>query len=218
MKAIQASSPLDLDRAKLRLPSLPLWSGATAAGYGLGMALSSWGVSSTLRPLGPVLGGMLNLLVYGAVIGMVLGACQFGTMRHGLAPFGRWMAVSLVGTALGFAAAALITETVNNAMDPTRNIVMGYALIAIIAAAIIGLVNSYAQWLVLRSYLPRPVLWILASMFGASLGTILSAVIMGLLNLPIFVTQPSLSTGAILGFFTGVFQGLVLWSERRRSE
>ncbi|HXD11294.1 MAG TPA: hypothetical protein VN653_14605, partial [Anaerolineales bacterium] len=66
--------------------------------------------------------------------------------------------------------------------------------------------------------LPRMRGWILVSVLGTMLGTVMSAVLLGLFELPLLRDSPNLSVGAILGIFAGIFQGLFLQSHRRQDQ
>lgn len=214
MKEIPTGTRLEQQRENIKLPSWIQWVLATGAGYALGMMLSSYLVASALRPLGPILWGILNVLIYGAIIGISLGVFQFVVMPRELLPFRGWVLATLAGSAIGFAVAAVVCEVLGNSMDPTRNIVLGQGVVSATAGVIIGLANGLGQWYVLQQRLPHVRGWILASVLGATLGTVMSAVLLGLFDLPLLRTTPNLSVGALLGIFTGIFQGLFFWSHR----
>lgn len=202
----------------IKLPSWIQWTAATAAGYALGMMLSSYLVGNALRPLGPILWGMLNVLIYGAVIGTSLGISQFVVMPREWFPFRGWILATLAGSAIGFAVAAIVCEALGNAMDSTKINVLGEGVVSATAGVIIGLANGLGQWYVLRQRLPRIHGWIMVSILGTTLGTVMSAVFLGLFELPLLRDSPNLSVGAILGIFTGIFQGLFLKSHRRQDK
>ena len=208
---------LEQQRENIKLPSWIQWILATAAGYALGMMLSSYLVDRALRPLGPILWGILNVLIYGAVIGVSLGIFQFVVMPRELLPFRGWILATLAGLAIGFAVAAIVCEALGNAMDSTKINVIGEGVVSATAGVIIGLANGLGQWYVLRQRLPR-VGWIMTSVLGTMLGTVMSSVLLGLFELPLLRDSPNLSVGAILGIFTGIFQGLFLQSHRRQDK
>ena len=202
----------------LKLPSWIQWTAATAAGYALGMMLSSYLVGNALRPLGPILWGILNVLIYGAVIGISLGIFQFVIMPRRLFPFRAWILATLTGSAIGFAVAAIVCEALGNAMDSTKINVLGEGVVSATAGVIIGLANGLGQSYVLRRHLPRVLGWVMASILGTMLGTVMSSVLLGLFELPLLRDSPNLSVGAILGIFAGIFQGLFLQSYRRQDK
>jgi hypothetical protein len=216
MKEMQMGTRVEPQRENIKLPSWIQWIAATAAGYALGMMLSSYLVGSTLRPLGPILWGILNVLIYGAVIGISLGIIQSVVMPRELLPIRAWILATLAGSATGFAVAAVVCEALGNSMDPTKNNVLGQGAVSATAGILIGLANGLGQWYVLRQRLPRARGWIMVSVIGATLGTVMSAVLLGLFELPLLRAAPNLSVGAILGLFTGILQGLFLWSHRRQ--
>ncbi len=200
----------------IETPTWIAWIGATTVGYGLGMTLSSYLVASTLLPLGPVAWGILNVLLYGAVVGIALGAIQFAVMPRTLVPLHWWIVATLAGAAIGFAVAAVACELLANSMDPTKNYVLGVVVIAVVAGVIIGLANGLGQWLVLRRRLPQMRRWTMMSIFGTALGTVMATGLLGLFELPLLYASPSLSVGAIMGLCAGIFQGLIFWLLRRQ--
>jgi len=218
MKEMQMGTRLEQQMENIKLPSWIQWVLATGAGYALGMTLSSYLIGNALRPLGPILWGILNVLIYGAVIGISLGIFQFAVMPRELLPFRVWILATLAGSAAGFAVASIVCEALGNSMDPTKNIVLGQGAVSATAGVIIGLANGLGQWYVLRQRLPRARGWIMASVLGTTLGTVMSAVLLGLFELPLLRDSPNLSVGAILGIFTGIFQGLFLQSYRRQDK
>ena len=208
---------VETQRGTTKLPSWIKWIGATTTGYAVGMTLSTYWVSSAMRPLGPILAGIFNVLIYGAVIGISLGLFQFVVTPRGLLPFRSWILATLAGAAIGFAAASVVCEALGNSMDLTKNNVLGQGAVTATAGVIIGLAIGLGQWLELRRRLPRIKGWIMASSLGTMLGTVMAAVLLGLLELPLLKDMPSLSVGAIMGIFAGIFQGLVFWVYRRQS-
>lgn len=218
MKEMQMGTRVEQQRKNIKLPSWIQWIAATATGYALGMMLSSYLIGNALRPLGPILWGILNVLIYGAVIGISLGIFQFAVMPRELLPFRVWILATLAGSAVGFAAASVVCEALGNAMDSSKINVLGQGAVSATAGVLIGLANGLGQWYVLRQRLPRLRGWIMASVLGTTLGTVMSAVLLGLFELPLLRDSPNLSVGAILGIFTGIFQGLFLQSYRRQDK
>jgi hypothetical protein len=218
MNEMRMGMSVEQQGQNLKLPSWIQWTAATAAGYALGMMLSSYLVGNALRPLGPILWGILNVLIYGAVIGISLGIFQFVIMPRGLFPFRGWILATLAGSAIGFAVAAIVCEALGNAMDSSKINVLGEGAVSATAGVIIGLANGLGQWYELRQRLPRARGWIMASVLGTMLGTVMSSVLLGLFELPLLRDSPNLSVGAILGIFAGIFQGLFLQSYRRQDK
>jgi hypothetical protein len=215
MNELQSGAPFKKPRRDTRYPSWMLWVAATSIGYGLGMTLSSYLLSSTLRPLGPVLWGVLNVLIYGAVIGTVLGIFQFMVLPRGSVPFHRLVLATLAGAAIGFSLASVVCEMLANSMDPTENIVLGRGIISAVAGLIIGSATGFGQWLVLQHHLPRMREWIGTTVLGTFLGIVIAAALVGLLELPLLLAFPSSAVGAIMGIVIGISQGLVLRSRWR---
>lgn len=216
MKEKQMDASAEQQGQNIKLPLWIQWTVATASGYALGMALSSYLVGNALRPLGPILWGILNVLIYGAVIGISLGIFQFVVIPRKWFPFRGWILATLAGSAIGFAVAAVVCEALGNAMDSTRINVLGEGFVSATAGVLIGLANGLGQWYVLRQRLPRVQGWITVSVLGTMLGTVMSAVLLGLLELPLLRDLPNLSVGASLGIFAGIFQGLFLQSHRKQ--
>lgn len=216
MKTMPLEAGFDADGEKIKLPSLFRWTGTTAIGYALGMTLSTYLVSEAVRPLGPLFWGILNVLIYGAVIGATTGACQLAAMPRGLVSIPGWLLASLAGTAVGFAVASVASEAISNSWDPAKNIVLSFGIAAVAAGGIIGFASGLGQWQALRVRLPGLQGWIRGSILGAILGTLMATTLLGLFDWPLLNAAPSTSVGAILGVVAGIFQGLVFRSQRRQ--
>jgi hypothetical protein len=188
------------------------WIGTTVAGLALGVTVSTALLGAGARPLSPVLGGLLVVALFGAVIGAILGPVQLLAIRR--IPRRMWIAATALGSAAGFAGAAVVGEQVANVISPTTNIVLGGAVIQISAGAIAGLGIGSAQWLVLRRPLAMSRWWIAASAVGAGLGYASAAGVLELLEVPVLKAALIPSFGAIVGVFTGAAQGLTLWRVR----
>ena len=213
MKAVQRGARAGVQSEKVKPPSGLQWVAATTAGYATGMTLSTYLASSAVRPfLGPLLDGIPNVLLYGAVVGLGLGIAQCVVMVRGPVPIRRWLPATLAGAACGFAVAAIAGEALGNALDSTTNNVLGQGAIAAMAGAITGLSIGLGQWLTFPKRLPRAREWLIASTIGTALGAVTAGVLLGLFELPMFSAAPSTSVGAILGISTGICQGLVLRS------
>jgi hypothetical protein len=198
----------------VRVPTGLAWIGATIVGYALGMTLSTLLVGATARPLSPVLGGIVVVLAYGAIIGIVSGAAQFLALPRGVASWGAWIVATLLGAAVGFALAAVVGEALGNVIDPALNVVIGEGIIEMTSGAIVGLAIGSAQWLVLRALLPRRRLWLVTSAVGGALGYGIAAATLELFDVPALKANLVPSFGAILGLFVGLAQGLAGWPRR----
>jgi hypothetical protein len=194
------------------------WIVTTTIGYAIGVPLSMLLLGAFARPLSPILGGMLYILLFGAVVGLCVGACQlWATPREPLAMPSMILATP-AGAALGFAVAAVVGEGLGNVIDPTISVVVNGGIIQITSGAFVGLAVGVAQWLVFRPYLRGTGSWLLASMTGAGLGYGAAAAILELFEIPLLKAALGLSFGAILGLFVGFAQALVLRSTRRATE
>jgi hypothetical protein len=187
------------------------WIGTTTVGYALGMTLSTLLVGATARPLSPVLGGIIFVLAYGAVIGIVLGVAQLPAIPGGPAPVRLWIVATTLGAAVGFALAAVIGEALGNFIDPTLNVVIGEGIIETTSGAVVGLAIGAAHWLVLRRLLPRRRFWLAMSAVGGALGYGIAAAVLELFDVPVLKANLVPSFGAILGLFVGLAQGLGGW-------
>lgn len=188
------------------------WIGTTVAGLTLGMTVSTTLLGAGGRPLSPVLGGLVLVALFGAVIGAILGLVQLIAIRS--VPWRMWIAATALGSAAGFTGAALVGEQVANVISPTTNIVLGGAAIQISAGAMAGLGIGSMQWLVLSRPLDVSRWWIAASAVGAGLGYASAAGVLELLEVPVLKAALIPSFGAIVGLFTGAAQGLTLWRVR----
>ena len=197
------------------MPTWIGWIAATTVGYAMGTTLSTFVVGATGRPLSPVLGGIVFVLLYGAVIGIVIGLAQFLAIPRGVAPRGVWIPATALGGAAGFAVAAVVGEILANMIDPGVNVVIGEGTIETTSGAMVGLGIGFAQWLVLRRLLPEGRWWMVMSVVGGALGYGAAAAVLELFDVPILKANLVPSFGAILGIFVGVSQGLVFWSRRR---
>jgi hypothetical protein len=192
-------------------PTRIVWIGATTVGYALGMALSTLLVGAIARPLSPVLGGIIVVLAYGAVIGIVIGVAQSPAIVRGLAPRRVWIVATALGAAVGFAFAAVVGEALGNLIDPALNVVIGEGIIEMTSGAIVGLAIGLAQWLALRRFLPERRAWLVTSAAGGALGYGIAAAVLELFDVPVLKANLVPSFGAILGLFVGVAQSLGPW-------
>jgi len=207
--------PAETQAQRTNWPSWLAWTAATTIGYALGMTLSAYLINSLGRALSPFVGGILNVLLYGAAIGISVGICQFVAIPRGLVPLRSWLLASLIGAAIVFAVASLVGEALGNVVNPTTNIVLGEGTIEDTSGAVVGLAIGCAQWLLWRPHLQRAQLWILASIVGPALGYGTAAALLELFDLPVLKAATPFSFGLILGLLAGVFQGLVLRASRR---
>jgi hypothetical protein len=189
------------------------WIGATTVGYAIGMTLSTLLVGATARPLSPVFGGIVVVLAYGAIIGIVIGGAQFFALPR--ARSRGWIVATALGAAVGFALAAVVGEALGNLIDPALNVVFGEGIIEMTSGAIVGLAIGVAQWLALGRLLPERRGWLVTSAVGGALGYGIAAAVLELFDVPVLKANLVPSFGAILGLFVGVAQGLGAWPRGR---
>jgi hypothetical protein len=195
-------------------PRWAVWVGATTVAYAVGTTLSVTLVGATVRPIGSVLGGMVFVAIFGAVIGIGVGAVQFPALPRGTVSLRAWMLATVLGASAGFVLAAPVGEVLGNLISPTGNIVIGGGTIQISSGAIVGLAIGLAQLRVLRKLVPSTRRWIVASMVGTGLGYGAAAAILELLEVPLLKVNLIPAFGAIIGMFAGLAQAAVLWSRR----
>ena len=80
----------------------------------------------------------------------------------------------------------------------------------LVLGLMVGLILGFMQWLVLRGYLKRPGWWIIASALGWAAGFSIGAAITQWLGLN------DIFFGAVVGFVTGTFLGILQWFVLRR--
>lgn len=192
-----------------------VWIAATTVAYALGTTLGVTLTGATARPLALVLGGMVFVAVFGAVIGIGVGAMQFPALPRGATSLRSWMLATVLGASAGFVVAAPVGEALGNLISPTGNIVIGGGTIQITSGAIVGLGIGFAQSLVLRTLVQSARWWVIASMLGTGLGYGAATAILELLEVPILKTNLIPAFGAIVGIFVGLAQRLVLSSRQR---
>jgi hypothetical protein len=189
---------------------LTVWVGATTVAYALGTMLGVTLVGATARAIAPVLGGMVFVAVFGAVIGIGVGAVQFAALPRGAVSLRGWMLATVLGAAAGFVVAAPVGEALGNIISPTGNIVIGGGTIEISSGAIVGLGIGLAQSRVLGAFVPTPRWWVIACVVGTGLGYGAATAILELLEVPILKSNLIPAFGAITGILVGLAQVLVL--------
>jgi hypothetical protein len=186
----------------------------TIVGYALGTTLSVAVVGATARPVSAALNGIVFVALFGAVVGIGVGAAQFVVLPRGTASVRAWILATMLGAGSGFAVASLVGEILGDLISPSTNIVLGGGAIQITSGAIVGLGVSLAQWRVVRSMLPTASWWIVATMVGTGLRYGAAAAVLELLEVPVLKANLIPAFGAIIGLLAGVSQSLVL----RRSD
>ncbi len=190
-------------------PSWVTWIPVTIVAYAVGVAVSTWLVGATARPLSGILGGILFVAVYGAVIGLGVSVVQIAAIRRDV-PWRAWVTSTVVGGAVGLALASAVGETLANAIDPGVNLILSEGTIQCGSGAIVGLAIGMAQWRVLRPVVPNGRRWIVLTAIGGALGYGIAAVVLELIDVAPLRATLVPSFGAILGAFVGVAQGLAL--------
>ncbi len=194
-------------------PSAPRWAMVTAIGCAVAITASTLFVGATSRWLSPFAGGILVVLYFGAVAGLVLGALLLAVLpRHAARPV-PWLFANALGAAVGYALAAVVGEVLGNAIDPSVNVIVGEGIIEDLSGAVIGIALAYAQWRMLRPLIGARV-WIVATAVGAGLGYGAASAALEVFEIPLLKANMVPSFGLILGVFIGVAQALVLRSLR----
>src|SRR5437868_4569528 len=70
------------------------WAVATALGLAAGSTAGSLAVGAVARPLSPLLGGLVYVAAYGAVIGAIAAVVQLAAMPRGLWHWSVWLAAN----------------------------------------------------------------------------------------------------------------------------
>jgi hypothetical protein len=192
-----------------------VWIGATTLAYALGTTLGVTLVGATARPIAPILTGMVFVAVFGAVIGIGVGAVQFAALPRGTVSLSAWMGASVLGASAGFVVAAPVGEALGNLVSPTGNIVIGGAIIQISSGAIVGLGIGVAQSRVLRTFIQTSGWWAVACVVGVGLGYGAATATLELLDVPILKVNLIPAFGAIVGILVGLAQAAVLRRRRR---
>ena len=190
------------------------WAITAAVGLALGATLSGLIVAAAARPLSPLVGGLVYVALYGAIIGGVTGLAQLAAIPRGMARSSRWLAANVVGFSVGYVLVAIVGETLGNVIDPGVNLILGEGTIQEVSGAVFGLAVGIAQWRVLRQLLPRLRWWLIASAVGAALGYASAAAVLELFEVAILKATLVPSYTAIIGLFLGAAQAIVLRSAR----
>jgi hypothetical protein len=196
----------------VRRPNWIAWIGATVVAYSLGVGVGTWLAGATARPLSAALGGILFVLVYGAVVGLGVSLVQLLAIPRRAVPWRAWLAATAAGGALGLAVASVIGETLANLIDPGVNLILSEGVIQCTSGAAVGLWIGFAQWLVLRPAIPSGRIWILMTALGGAVGYGIAAVVLEVVDVQVLRAAIVPSFGAILGGFIGIAQALVLRS------
>jgi hypothetical protein len=183
------------------------WFVATVVGYALGMGVSVALVGTIARPLSPVLGGMLYVALFGAIIGLGVGLAQMFALPRRAVTAVAWIAATVVGAAAGFALAALVGEILGNVIPYTAGLIIGGGTIQGITGAMVGLGIGSAQRRVVPALGPR---WVLATVVGVALGYAAAAGALEFLEVPILKLNLPASFGAFVGIFAGIAQSIVM--------
>ena len=129
----------------MRVPTWIGWTGATTVGFSLGTTLSTFLVGAAARPLSPLLGGIIFVLSYGVLIGIVIGLAQCLAIPRGTARWRVWILATPLGAGAGYVLASVVGEILGNTIDPSLNVVIGEGAIETASGAVVGLGIGFAQ-------------------------------------------------------------------------
>ena len=193
-----------------RRPSPAAWVVTTVLGYALALGAATLVMGVPGRALSSLLGGLVYLAVYGAVVGIVVALVQLAALRgRSIAPVS-WIATSALGLAVAFPVMAIVGELLGNAIDPLLPVALGEGVIQDLSGATLGIILGIAQWRVLRPLLPGRVSWLIASAIGAGIGYGIAAAALELFEIEFLRANLVLSFGAMVGLFLGVAQAFAL--------
>jgi hypothetical protein len=164
-------------------------------------------VGAIARPLSPVLGGILYVALFGAIIGLGVGLAQLFALPRGAVTPVAWIAATVVGAAAGFVLASLVGEILGNVIPYTAGLIIGGGTIQGITGAMVGLGIGSAQRRVVPALGPR---WLLATVIGVALGYAAAAGALEFLEVPILKLNLPASFGAFVGIFAGIAQSIVM--------
>ena len=130
--------------------------------------------------------------VDGLVIGTAVGIAQGLVLRKRIAPVLPWVALSIVGFAIG----KLVTDLVGQAVPEPLGVVLG--------GAVIGLSAGMAQWLILRRRFPQAGWWIGANGLGWAAGWSLISAAEGSDVSVAMIYAVGAAGAALVGIVTGI--------------
>lgn len=182
---------------------------ATAIGWTVGTVAATV-AAGAVRPLAPLLGGLVIVALYGAVIGAAIGVAQAAAFPRRTPRLRDWIVSTTVGGVAGFTLASLVGETLGNAIDPLLNVVVGEGIIEDTSGAVLGLCIAAAQLIGARRLAGRGRAWIPATAIAAGLGYGTAGALLEIVDVEVLRIAPIVSFGVILGLFVAVAQALVL--------
>jgi hypothetical protein len=193
-----------------RRPSPAAWVVTTVLGYALALGAATLVMGVPGRALSSLLGGLVYLAVYGAVVGIVVALVQLAALRgRSIAPVS-WIATSALGLAAAFPVMAIVGELLGNAIDPLLPVALGEGVIQDLSGATLGIILGIAQWRVLRPLLSGQVSWLIASAIGAGIGYGIAAAALELFEIEFLRANLVLSFGAMVGLLLGGAQAVAL--------
>lgn len=193
-----------------RPPSVVAWVVATTLGYALALGAATVVMGSAARALSPLLGGLVYLVAYGVVAGIVVGLVQLAALRgRAVAPMA-WLATSALALAVAFPIMALVGEGLGDAIDPLLPVALGEGVIQDLSGATLGLILGLAQWRVLRAVMRGRTSWLVASAIGAGIGYGIAAAALELFEFALLRANLVLSFGVIVGLCIGAAQAVAL--------
>ncbi|MFX0577872.1 hypothetical protein [Nocardia nepalensis] len=177
------------------------WFMACAGGGGIGFASPTL-MSAALPDV------TAALPIAGAVAGVVLGGFQAVILRSLLAGFGMrdWVLATAAGTALAWAVVSIFLRNGPwMAYAPTSV----QAPLAVAGGLVLVFALGIAQWMVLRRWTERAVLWIVANAVGWTMGL----VVIGLITMPLRrsgqIAVPAAVTELVAGLVLAVISAAV---------
>ncbi len=193
---------IDIDEAKVNRNEFGLWLGwtlATTIGMLLGFLLSI--------PLVNVLDLEWARVIVPLLAGFLIGLSQWAVLRNYVVDTTDWILAAGTSWAVGYALGLFIINSLAN--TPLGGLV-GYMLFGVIVAIV--------QWPILRREIPHVLPWIIANVFGWTLGFYLSQLALNLFfKDPAIVPVVSTSViSSISGLIAGAITGIALiWIVRQ---
>ncbi|MCM4084661.1 hypothetical protein [Paractinoplanes hotanensis] len=192
-------------RISLNLRGRPLflrWFATVTAGEFAGFAVPA--VAGALTAQAPVAAAFVAILAAGAVEGTMLGLAQATVLRYVLPRIAmrRWVAATAVGAVLAYAIGMLPSALAGHWADLPAAVVIIAGLI--LGSALLASIGT-AQWLVLRTVLPRSASWI-ATTAGAWLAGL--GVFLGFAT-PLWQPGQSITSVVVIGAAGGLLMAAV---------
>jgi hypothetical protein len=192
-------------------PLLQRWLATVTAGEFAGFAVPA--VTGAITVRAPVALAAAALLAAGAAEGTMLGLAQATVLRHALPglPMRRWVWATAAGAVAAYAIGLLPSTLAGRWADPPVAVLIAAA--SVLGTALLATIGT-AQWLVLRTVVPRSASWIVTTAIAwlAGLGIFLGfATPLWQPGQPVaLVTAIGVAGGLLMALVTSAITGVAL--------